>query len=134
MFTALICKRDYILLVIVGEFSLLCCTSMAHAGNTKIRAKIISAYGKKCSISGFSSLREGRRAKTQVYDFPGHESITQRSDDGKALKYYAQYPGGLCKDPRRENVQFMGPARPYVSRIGHRIGGLPHLERLIGKI
>ena len=27
---------------IVGEFSLICCTSMAHAGNTKIWAKIIS--------------------------------------------------------------------------------------------
>ena len=93
MFTAVIHKRDYILLVIVGEFSLLCCTSKAHAGNTKMRAKIISAYGKKCSISGFSSLREGRRAKTQVYVFPGHENITQRSDDGKASKYYVQFPG-----------------------------------------
>ena len=27
---------------IVEEFSLICCTSMAHAGNTKIWAKIIS--------------------------------------------------------------------------------------------
>ena len=44
---------------IVGEFSLVCCTSMAHAGNTKIWAKIISAYTKKCSITGFSSLRGG---------------------------------------------------------------------------
>ena len=34
-------------------------TSMAHAGNTKIWAKIISAYAKKCSITGFSSLRGG---------------------------------------------------------------------------
>ena len=30
------------MLVIVGEFSLICCTSMAHAGNAKIWAKIIS--------------------------------------------------------------------------------------------
>ena len=28
--------------IIVGEFSSICCTSMAHAGNTKIWAKIIS--------------------------------------------------------------------------------------------
>ena len=32
---------------------------MAHAGNTEIWAKIISAYVKKCSITGFSSLRGG---------------------------------------------------------------------------
>ena len=44
----------------VGEFSLICCTCMAHAGNTKkIWAKIISAHAKKCSITGFSSLRGG---------------------------------------------------------------------------
>ena len=36
---------------------------MANAGNTKILAKIISAYAKKCSITGFSSLRGGGRAK-----------------------------------------------------------------------
>ena len=52
---------------IVGEFSLICCTSMAHAGNTKMWAKIISAYAKKCSITGFSSLRGGGGQKTQVY-------------------------------------------------------------------
>ena len=47
---------------------------MAHAGNTKIWAKIISAYAKKCSITGFSSLRGGVGGggggggqKTQVY-------------------------------------------------------------------
>ena len=45
----------------VGEFSLVCCTSMAHAGNTEIWAKIISAYAKKCSITGFSSLGGGGR-------------------------------------------------------------------------
>ena len=54
-------------LIGVGEFSLICCTSMAHAGNTKIWAKIISAYAKKCSITGFSSLRGGGGQKTQVY-------------------------------------------------------------------
>ena len=39
------------------------------AGNTKIWAKIISAYAKKCSITGFSSLRGGGGAKNaiQVY-------------------------------------------------------------------
>ena len=38
---------------------MICCTSMVHAGNAKIWAKIISAYAKKCSITGFSSLRGG---------------------------------------------------------------------------
>ena len=55
---------------IVGEFSLICCTSMAHAANTEIWAKIISAYAKKCNITGFSSLRGGGGRggqKTQVY-------------------------------------------------------------------
>ena len=53
--------------VIVGEFSSICSTSMAHAGNTKMWAKIISAYAKKCSITGFSSPRGGGGQKTQVY-------------------------------------------------------------------
>lgn len=30
-----------------------------------------------------------------MYDLSGHERIRQRSDDGKALKYYAQCPGVL---------------------------------------
>ena len=30
---------------------------------------------------------------TKVYDLSGHECIRQCSDDGKTLKYYAQYPG-----------------------------------------
>ena len=69
----------------VGEFSLVCCTSMAHAGNTEIWAKIISAYAKKCSITGFSSLggggREGGGAKNaSVYALSGHERIGKRSD------------------------------------------------------
>ena len=51
----------------VGEVSLICCTSMVHTWNTKIWAKLISAYAKKCSITGFSSLRGGGGAKTQVY-------------------------------------------------------------------
>ena len=63
------CKMYFVHLIhlIVEEFSLICCTSMVHAGNTKIWAKIISAYAKKCSITGFSSLRGGGGAKTQVY-------------------------------------------------------------------
>ena len=55
----------------VGEFSLVCCTSMAHAGNTKIWEKIISAYAKKCSITEFSSLRrEGGGGKKRNYICP----------------------------------------------------------------
>ena len=53
-YTFLFIKRE-----VVGGFSLICCTSMAHAGNTKIWAKIISVYAKKCSTTGFSSLRGG---------------------------------------------------------------------------
>ena len=65
----------------VGQFSLVCCTSMAHAGNTKIWAKIISTYAKNCSITGFSSLRVGGGRKTQgLYALSGHERIEKRSD------------------------------------------------------
>ena len=40
------------------------------------------------------SLRGGEGVGgTKVYDLSGHECIRQCSDDGKALKYYAQYPG-----------------------------------------
>ena len=67
--------------IIVGEFSSICCTSMAHAGNTKIWAKIISAYVKKCSITGFSSLRGGGGAKNaSIYALSGHERIEKPSD------------------------------------------------------
>ena len=73
-------KRKYGVLV-VGEFSLICCTPMAHAGNTKIWAKIISAYAKKCSITGFSSLRGGGGAKNaSIYALSGHELIEKRSE------------------------------------------------------
>ena len=66
----------------LGEFSLLCCTYMAHAGNTKIWAKIISAHAKKCSITGLSSLwGEGGRGEgggggaknASIYALSGHE-------------------------------------------------------------
>ena len=53
---------------------------MAHAG-TKIWAKIISAYAKKCSITGFSSLRGGGGAKNaSIYALSGHERIEKPSD------------------------------------------------------
>ena len=54
---------------------------MAHAGNTKIWAKIISAYAKKC-ITGFLSLgEEGGEAKNaSIYAPSGHERIEKRSD------------------------------------------------------
>ena len=65
----------------VGEFSLICCTSMAHAGNTKIWTKIISTYAKKCSITGFSSLRGGGGAKNaSIYALSRHERIEKRSE------------------------------------------------------
>ena len=90
----------------VREFSLLCCTTMEHAWNTKIWAKIISAYAKKCSITGFSLVRGvgvrrggGGWQKTQVYAFSGHERIEVRSDDGKALKILRLIPRGDARLP-----------------------------------
>ena len=67
---------------IVGEFSLICCTSMSHAANTKIWAKIISAYAKKYSITGFSSLRGGGGGakNASIYALSGHERIEKRSN------------------------------------------------------
>ena len=57
---------------------------MAHAGNTKIWAKIISAYAKKCSITGFSSLRGGGGGggakNASIYALSGHERIEKRSE------------------------------------------------------
>ena len=54
---------------------------MARAGNTKIWVKIISAYAKKCSLSGFSSLRGGGGAKNaSIYAISGHECIEKRSE------------------------------------------------------
>ena len=50
----------------MGEFSLICCTSMAHAGNTKIWAKVISGYAKKCSTDRVfvaEGRREGKKRK-----------------------------------------------------------------------
>ena len=62
---------------------MICCTSMVHAGNAKIWAKIISAYAKKCSITGFSSLRGGGGGgvkNASIYAISGHERIEKRSD------------------------------------------------------
>ena len=54
---------------------------MEHAGNTKIWAKIISAYAKKCSITGFLSLRGGGGAKNaSIRVLSGHERIEKRSE------------------------------------------------------
>ena len=58
---------------------------MAHARNTKIWVKIISAYAKKCSITGFSSLRgegggAGGAKNASIYALSGHERIEKRSD------------------------------------------------------
>ena len=47
---------------------------MVHTGNTKIRAN-----AKKCSITGFSSLRGGGGGAS-IYALSGHERIEKRSD------------------------------------------------------
>ena len=54
--------------------------------------------------------------KTKVYDLSGHECIRQRSDDGKALKYYAQYAGGDARAPGGKTCYLMGPERPFRSK------------------
>ena len=52
---------------------------MVHTGNTKIRAN-----AKKCSITGFSSLRGGGGGggakNASIYALSGHERIEKRSD------------------------------------------------------
>ena len=51
---------------IVGEFSLVCCTSMAHAGNTKIWVKIISTRAPKIVI--FPPILEALPTGTALAD------------------------------------------------------------------
>ena len=80
---------------------------MAHAGNTKIWAKIICAYAKKCSIAGFSSLRGGRGGKKRKYIC----DLISDPDVGKAFKYYAQYPG-VMQGSQAENVLSYGARVP----------------------
>ena len=53
--------------LIVGEFSSICCTSMAHAGNTKIWARV---RGKK----------RGGAKNESIYALSGHERIEKPSD------------------------------------------------------
>ena len=64
---------------------------MEHAGNTKIRAKIISAYAKKCRTSGFSLVR---------------------GVGGGGAINTALNTRGSCKGPRRENVLIYGARAP----------------------
>ena len=76
--------RIIFLMCIVGESSLVRCTSMAHAGNTKIWPKIISAYAKKCSIPSFRRWGEegggrGGAKNASIYTLSEHERIEKRS-------------------------------------------------------
>ena len=87
--TRVVMFQQRICVELVGEFSLSCCTSMAHAGNTKIWVKITSSYAKKCSITGFSSVRGGMgggKKRKNIYALSGHERKEQRSDVDKAFK------------------------------------------------
>ena len=62
---------------------------MLHLFGTR---QIISAYAKKCSITGFSSLRGGGEAKNaSIYAWK--KDLISDPDVGKAFKYHAQYPG-----------------------------------------
>ena len=60
---------------------MICCTSMAHAGNSKIWAKIISAYAKTVQHN-LVFVAEGRRGakNASIYALSGHERIEKRSD------------------------------------------------------
>ena len=102
---------------------------MAHAGNTnicRIWAKIISTYAKKCSISvegrrGEERGGEGRGQKTKVYDLSGHECIRQCSDDGKALKYCAQYPGVMQESQEGKRANLWCPRAHFGANIPMKI-------------
>ena len=106
---------------------MICCTSMAHAGNTKIWAKIISAYAKKCSITGFSSLRGGGGAKNaSIYALSGHERIEKSElisdpDVGKTFKYHAQYPGVMQGSQEGKRAKLWGPRAHFGANISMKI-------------
>ena len=62
---------------IVGEFLLICCTSMAHAGNTKIWAKIISTRAPNAATkpttlekSSYSSQSQKLTLREQLLETP----------------------------------------------------------------
>ena len=50
---------------IAGEFSLTCCTSMAHAGNTKIWAKIISSRAPNAATKPTTSEKSSYSPQSQ---------------------------------------------------------------------
>ena len=111
---------------------------MAHAGNTKIWAKIISAYAKNCSITGFSSLRgEGEGGqKTQVHK-PSRGMNAQKSDlisdpdVGKAFEYYAPYPGVMEGSQEGKRAKLWGPRAHFGANISMKIvyKSLPFTEK-----
>ena len=100
---------------------------MAHAGNTKIWAKIISAYAKKCSITGFSSLRGGGGAKNaSIYALSGHERIQKSDlisdpDVGKTFKYHAQYIGVMRGSQEGKRAKLWGPRTHFGANISTKI-------------
>ena len=79
---------------------------------------------KKCRISGFSSVRGVGRGgqKTKVYVLSGQERIRQRSDDGKALKYCAQYPGVMQGTQEGKRANLWGPCAHFGANIPMKIG------------
>ena len=51
-----------------------------------------------------------------IYALWGHERIEQLSDVGKALKYYAQYPGVMQGSQRGKRANLWGPACLFRSK------------------
>ena len=61
------------------------------------------------SLRGGEGRGEGGGQKTKVYDLSGHECIRECSDDGKALKYCAQYPGVMQESQEGKRANLWGP-------------------------
>ena len=59
--------------------------------------------------------------ETKVYDLSGHERIRQRSDDSKALKYYAQCPGVMQGSQEKKRATLWDPCDHFGANIPMKI-------------
>ena len=64
----------------------------------------------------------GGEQKTKVYVLSGQERIRQGSDDGKALKYCAQYPGVMQGSQEGKRTNLWGPCAHFGANIPMKIG------------
>ena len=59
--------------------------------------------------------------KTKGYDLSGHERMSQRSDDSKALKYYVQCPGVMQGSQEGKRATLCGPRAHFGANIPMKI-------------